>query len=210
MRDTKERIQSEALRLFAGNGYHAVTVEQIAAAVGIKAPSLYKHYSGKRAIFYGIVHQMEERDLQQARVHRMPEENGTAENPAGEPATMEKLSAFSRAQFRYWTEETFPSRFRRMLTLEQYRDPEMARLYRQYLSAGPVDYLTDIFRPGAASREEARLLALEFYGPMFLLYSIYDSGEKNAAALLEAHLARFSKKYPAAQGEKEGSSKNDE
>ena len=29
MRDTKERIQSEALRLFAENGYHAVTVEQI-------------------------------------------------------------------------------------------------------------------------------------------------------------------------------------
>ena len=43
MRDTKERIQSEALRLFAENGYHAVTVEQIAADVGIKAPSLYKH-----------------------------------------------------------------------------------------------------------------------------------------------------------------------
>ena len=35
MRDTKGKIQSEALRLFAGNGYHAVTVEQIAAAVGI-------------------------------------------------------------------------------------------------------------------------------------------------------------------------------
>lgn len=86
MRDTKERIQSEALRLFAENGYHAVTVEQIAAAVGIKAPSLYKHYSGKRAIFDGIVHQMEARDLQQARRYQMPEENGTAENPAGETA----------------------------------------------------------------------------------------------------------------------------
>lgn len=194
MRDTKERIQSEALRLFAENGYHAVTVEQIAAAVGIKAPSLYKHYSGKRAIFDGIVHQMEARDLQQARRYQMPEENGTAENPAGEPATLERVAEFSRAQFHYWTEDEFLSRFRRMLTLEQYRDPEMARMYDQYLSAGPVGYLTDIFRPLAASPEEARLLALEFYGPMFLLYSVYDGGEKNAAALLEAHFARFMEK----------------
>ena len=197
MRDTKERIQSEALRLFAENGYQAVTVEQIAAAVGIKAPSLYKHYSGKRAIFDGIVYQIEARDLQQARRYQMPEENGTAENPTGETATMERVCAFSRAQFRDWTEDKFLSRFRRMLTLEQYRDPEMARMYDQYLSAGPVGYLTDIFRPGVDSREEARLLALAFYGPMFLLYSLYDSGERNAAALLDRHMARFAKEHPA-------------
>lgn len=192
--DTKQRIQTEALRLFAENGYPAVTMEQIAAAVGIKAPSLYKHYSGKRAILDSILRRMEEGDLQQARDHQMPEENGTAENPAGEPATLERVAEFSRAQFHYWTEEGFPSHFRKLLTLEQYRDQEMARLYGQYLSDGPVTYLTDIFRPLAASPEEARLLALEFYGPMFLLYSVYDGGEKNAAALLDAHLARFTEK----------------
>mgnify|MGYP002558421748 FL=1 len=176
--DTKQRIQTEALRLFAENGYPAVTMEQIAAAVGIKAPSLYKHYSGKRAILDSILRRMEEGDLQQARDHQMPEENGTAENPAGEPATLERVAEFSRAQFHYWTEEGFPSHFRKLLTLEQYRDPEMARLYGQYLSDGPVTYLTDIFRPLAASPEEARLLALEFYGPMFLLYSVYDGERK--------------------------------
>ena len=41
--DTKTRRRTEALRLFAVSGYEAVTVEQISAAVGIKAPSLYKH-----------------------------------------------------------------------------------------------------------------------------------------------------------------------
>ena len=66
-----------------------------------------------------------------------------------------------------------------------------------FFLAGPVGYLTDIFRPGVASREEARLLALAFYGPMFLLYSLYDSGERNAAALLDRHMARFAKEHPA-------------
>lgn len=40
---TKDRILSAAVRLFARDGYEAVSVGQIAAAVGIKAPSLYKH-----------------------------------------------------------------------------------------------------------------------------------------------------------------------
>ena len=46
--DTKHRILLEALRLFSQRGYDAVSVEQIAAAVGIKAPSLYKHYRSKQ------------------------------------------------------------------------------------------------------------------------------------------------------------------
>ena len=40
---TKQRILAEAVSLFAKEGYEAVSVEQIAKAVGIKAPSLYKH-----------------------------------------------------------------------------------------------------------------------------------------------------------------------
>ena len=41
--NTKQRILMEALKLFSKEGYEAVSVEQIANAVGIKAPSLYKH-----------------------------------------------------------------------------------------------------------------------------------------------------------------------
>ena len=41
---TKDRILDEALTLFAENGYDGTGVEQIAEKVGIKAPSLYKHY----------------------------------------------------------------------------------------------------------------------------------------------------------------------
>ena len=40
--DTKRRILTEALKLFSTNGYEAVSVEQMARAVGIKAASLYK------------------------------------------------------------------------------------------------------------------------------------------------------------------------
>ena len=42
--DTKRRIMDAALELFAAHGYDAVSVEQIAGAVGIKAPSLYSSF----------------------------------------------------------------------------------------------------------------------------------------------------------------------
>ena len=48
---TKERIRTEALHLFAQYGYDAISVAQIAKAVGIQAPSLYKHYASKEDIF---------------------------------------------------------------------------------------------------------------------------------------------------------------
>ena len=70
---TKQKILTEALKLFSQNGYEAVSVEQIANAVGIKAPSLYKHYKGKRDIFDHILQRMNEMDLERAKKYEMPE-----------------------------------------------------------------------------------------------------------------------------------------
>ncbi len=52
---TKERILDEALTLFSQNGYDGTSVEQIAEKVGIKAPSLYKHFRGKEDILNAII-----------------------------------------------------------------------------------------------------------------------------------------------------------
>ena len=100
-------------------------------------------------------------------------------------ASAEALAAFSRQQFRYWTEDAFAASFRKMLTVEQYRSEEMNRLYLQYLGAGPLKYTADLL-----GSEEGALL---FYGPMHLLYSVYDNAEDKASvyALLDAHLGRW-------------------
>ena len=47
-KDTKERIVEEAFALFASRGFHAVSVRDIAAAVGIKDASLYNHFPASR------------------------------------------------------------------------------------------------------------------------------------------------------------------
>ena len=97
------------------------------------------------------------------------------------------------AQFRHWTEEEFSARFRKMLTVEQYRDAEMAQLFRNYLAAGPMEYMAAIFRKLTDSDAEAMQLALDFYGPMYLLYSVYDGAEDKESVfwLLSDHIDRF-------------------
>lgn len=182
---TKQRILGEAVNLFSKEGYEAVSVDQIAKAVGIKAPSLYKHYKSKQDIFDSILRFMEQRDREHAIACSMPD--GTAEDmpETYEQSSIEDLITFSKRQFRYWTEDDFAASFRKMLTVEQYRSAEMNGLYHQYLGAGPLNYVADLL----GSQAEA----LAFYGPMYLLYSVYDDADDKASvyALLDAHLERW-------------------
>ena len=188
MGDTKERILQVALELFAQKGYKAVSVGDIAGALGLTKGALYRHFDSKQAIFDGILRRMEQQDAQEARDHDLPEGTVETDGPAYEQTTAADIVAFSKAMFRYWTEDPFAAPFRRMLTVEQYRSPEMARLCQQYLAAGPMGYVADLFRGMGLSDAERR--AAEFYGPMFLLYSVYDGAEDRAAvtALLDGYM----------------------
>jgi AcrR family transcriptional regulator len=51
---TRDRIIEAAMQLFADSGYDGSTVQDIAAAVGIKAASLYAHFKGKESIFDAV------------------------------------------------------------------------------------------------------------------------------------------------------------
>ena len=196
---TRQEILNTALELFSVQGYEATSVSQIADAVGIRKASLYSHFTSKQEILDRIVERMNEMDRERAREYEMPEAepDGFAEAYLRIPA--EKIRAYSAAQFYHWTRETFPANFRKMLTLEQYRAPELARLYQNYLAAGPVEYMAAIFRKLTDSGETAMQLALEFYGPMYLLYSVYDAAEEKSgvSSMLDAHIDRFIAKIEA-------------
>ena len=205
--DTRERIIDTALELFSQSGYLGTSMNDIAQRLGITKAALYKHYAGKQEILDRIVQRMNELDYERAKEYEMPETepDGFAEAYLHTP--VEKIRAYSIAQFRHWTEDETSSRFRKMLTLEQYRDPKLAQLYQDYLAAGPAAYMAAIFRKLSDSEETAMQLALEFYGPMYLLYSVYDGAaeKKPVFDLLDAHIDRFLAKMERSR--KEGDSK---
>lgn len=191
--DTKERIIDVALELFAQSGYLGTSMSDIAKQLGITKGALYKHYTGKQEILDSIVERMNKMDYKRAEKYEMPETepDGFAETYMSTP--IQNIRAYAMAQFDHWTKEHFSSNFRKMLTLEQYRDPKLAQLYHDYLATGPTEYMAAIFRKLTDSDDAAMQLALEFYGPMFLLYSVYDgaSDKDSIAPMLSAHIDRF-------------------
>ena len=295
MSEMKEKILRTALRLFAQEGYEAVSISRIAGALGLSKGALYRHYRDKRDVLDSIVREMERRDAEGAQEYALPgaeeteamaarrtEENGAQETRAegqaagntsgaqeeepsggagfsgaqdGEPSgsagfsgareeepsggeefsgaqeeepsggaefsgareeepsggaefpgaqrealtngtespavTPRQLTEYARRMVRYWTRDEFAADFRRMLTLEQYRDPEMARMLRQYLTIGPMEYTALLLENMGVSHARERAAAL--CGGMYMLICAGDGAEDAAEciALADAHLERM-------------------
>jgi AcrR family transcriptional regulator len=53
--ETAERVREHALKLFAAKGYAAVSMREIAAAVGVQAAALYNHFPNKQALLADLM-----------------------------------------------------------------------------------------------------------------------------------------------------------
>ena len=175
MRNRKEEILIVALHLFAREGYEAVSVSQIAGELAMTKGALYRHYQSKRDIFDSIVKRMEQQDSAQASDYDMPEEDKEKMPEKYETVSPDDFVKYSKSMFTYWTEDDFASSFRKMLTIEQFRSEEMQKLYQQYLAAGPVSYVKDLFESMGITKAKDR--AAGFYAIMYLYYSIYDGAD---------------------------------
>lgn len=195
---TKQKILDEALTLFSERGYNAVYVGDIAAAVGIKAPSLYKHYKSKKDIFKAILTEMESNYNKQTAGLNM---NG---NDAGEDASIfatvseDTLVQMGIGLFQFFLHDDYASKFRKMLTIEQFHDNDLSRLYSKQYVDDPLSYQTSIFTlisiRGVFKNVKPNIMALHFYAPIYMLLTVCDrqpEREKEALQLIEEHIRQF-------------------
>ena len=195
MSNRKEEILIVALYLFARDGYEAVSVSQIAGELDMTKGALYRHYKSKRDIFDSIVERMEQGDSQQAAEHEMPEDDKESMPEQYETVSLDEFVEYSKSMFAYWTEDDFASSFRKMLTIEQFRNEEMQRLYQQYLAAGPVSYVKDLFESMRIANAEEN--AVRFYATMYFYYSVYDGAEdkEKVKQEFESVLSNIARKF---------------
>lgn len=194
---TKEKILDTALELFSRHGYDGVSVRDIARAVGIRESSLYNHFPSKRALFDGIV----DFCVQQAELYfrgsGLPFDQGDDTSLyQGIPA--ERLHALIERTFRYFFDDPWNARFRRLLLLSQFAEPRCRDIYRQLYRDKCVQVQAFIFSAlmdrGELRREDPLAVAAEFHGPMFMLIHTCGSFEE-ARPLIRAHVEQFQKNY---------------
>lgn len=200
--NTKQRILDEALTLFAEKGYGNVYVGQIAEAVGIKAPSLYKHYKSKQDIFNAILDEMKSRYDAQAIALNMNGNNALADANMFAGISEDDLVKMGIGLFSYFLHDEYASRFRKMLTLEQFHNSELSILYTKQYIDEPLSYQATMFAMlttgGVLAQADTDIMALEFYAPIYMLLTLCDrhpEREAETLALLERHIRQFNQLY---------------
>ena len=202
--DTKRKILDKALELFSSQGYDAVSVGEIAQAVGIKAPSLYHHFSGKQAIFAAIVEATAaqyERDTGRIDIHV---QDASQDIPVFTEITEDGLLEKVRQIFDYSLHNETIGRFRRMMTIEQFRSPELAALYTRRYVERVTAYHAGIFRSLIAAGEirgaDPDAMALMYVAPVITLIGVCDrqpEREAECLARLSDHVRLFFRTFHA-------------
>ncbi len=62
------------------------------------------------------------------------------------------------------------------MTLEQFRSEEMQKLYQQYLVAGPMEYVADLFTSSGV--RNARAQAVRLYATMFFFFTVFMTEQR--------------------------------
>lgn len=197
---TKERILIEAMNLFSMRGYEGVTVQDIAQSVGIKAPSLYKHYKSKQEIFDAILERMQTNYISKLTLMDLDGIDPEKDKLKYETIKKEELIKLGMELFHFLIEDEFSVKFRKMLTIEQYSNKEYAVLYERLYILEPLKYQEGLFRmlKGSFADHDPKMLALQFYSPMYLMLLRCDNNpdsKEDVLELLEMHIIHFYEMY---------------
>mgnify|MGYP003292280264 CR=1 FL=1 len=200
--NTKKRILDEALNLFSEKGYANVFVAEIAEAVGIKAPSLYKHYKSKQDIFNAILDEMKSGYDRQAAMLDMNGNNAQADAMVFSAVSEDGLVEMGISLFRFFLHDNYTQKFRKMLTVEQFNNPELAELLTKQYVDDSLKYQSAMFsilcKQGVLKGDNPYIMALQFHAPIYMLLTMCDrepEREAELTLLLEQHIRQFSRLY---------------
>ena len=190
---TKEKILDAALTLFAENGYDGTSVEQIANIVGIKAPSLYKHYKGKEDILNALIDSAET---------RYEEMFGSEKKIGRVPQSREEFIKVTMERISFTMRDPIIRKTRMLLVQEQFRNERISEVTTRHQLDGIQGMFAKIIKGmidvGIVKNDDPALLAAELTAPAVLQIARSDRQpqcEKECMEYIEKHLRHFCKIY---------------
>ncbi len=177
---TRERILDAALQCFAEQGYSRTSLRQLAAHVGIRAPSLYNHFANKREIMQAL--------LERSGPGRMAQI--IEQLPADLPPTA-LLETVLEGLFALWRDPE-DNRSMRLVCAEALHDPELGALLETQVFQHEREQLTRLMlrssvlgQPERAAQWASLCITLGFARRMQLLLAGEDAA-KTAAIIAES------------------------
>ena len=195
---TKREILNAALEMFSVQGFEATSIAQIAEAVGIRKASLYSHFESKQA----ILDELEREVLEQYAAHSIFAQAGG--DALAVPLTADGAVAMIRGQVRYILHDPSISRARKMLVIEQFRNPELAALQTKQNYTDVMRYFTGVVKAliaqGVLAQDDPEMMAAQLCLPITVWINLCDrepAREQEVMALVEKHIRQFFRRYQA-------------
>ena len=167
--NTKQEILDAALELFSVQGYEATSISQLAEAVGIRKASLYSHFESKQAILDALVQTTLEEYGRHA-IFAKADWDDPAFTAGKKTLTPDGAAQAFLGQVRYILHDPQISRARKMLTIEQFQNPQLAALQTKQSYTDVMRYFTGLvgflIRQGKLVPRDPEIMAAQLCLPI--------------------------------------------
>ena len=194
----KQEIQEAALELFSVQGFEATSISQIASAVGIRKASLYSHFENKQAVLDALVQEV----LEQYGKHSLFARTDWEKDAGSAPQTPDAAVQMIQGQIRYILHDPTISRARKMLVIEQFQNPELAKLQTKQNYSDVLGYFTglmkQLIRQGVLAEDDPEIMAAQFCLPISVWINLCDrepEREQEVMELVRRHVRQFFSAY---------------
>ena len=187
-----------SLELFSVQGFEATSISQIAGAVGIRKASLYSHFESKQAILDGIVREV----LEQYAEHSIFARTDWEKDAGNLPLTSDQAVGLIQGQIRYILHDRVIRRARKMLVIEQFQNPELAKLQTKQNYTDVLTYFTGMIScligKGILAQDDPEIMAAQLCLPISVWITLCDrepDREQEVMELVEKHIRQFFRVY---------------
>lgn len=200
---TKQEILDKALTLFSTQGFESTSISQIAEAVGIRKASLYSHFENKQAILDTIVNDVLEQYAKHS-IFALADWNDPAFTKDKQQMTPDTAAQMIEGQMRYILHDPTICKSRKMLVIEQFQNPNLAKLQTKQNYTDVMRYFTGLVRfliqQKVLAEYDSEIMAAQLCLPITVWINLCDrepEREGEVMELVRKHIRQFFKLYAA-------------